>query len=278
MTRGYNPSADPRQQSLFNNRLQGELERLAPFGRRNREIEGVVPSGSVTIDAAMGAGGLPRGRMVELFGPAGVGKTTIGLQTLAAAQHQGETAALVDAEYAFDPAYAARVGVDTASLLVTQAADGDQAFRIVEKLASSKAVDLILVDSLAALVTPEEREAAIGDANPFGQCEMIASGLRRLSRALIGSPAVVLFLNQIRAYRGFGYTETSAGGWSLKLHAAVRADLREVRMGKRLSLRVVKNQLAENLRFEFDFAAGCRRPNSLTAGWRWALCEWGHRA
>jgi len=252
-------STDSRQLSLFDNRLQLELERLAPFGHRNRPLEGILPTGSVTMDAAMGVGGLPRGRMIELYGPPAVGKTTLGLQAIAAAQRQGETAALIDAEHAYDPSYAEQVGVDTESLLVAAAGDGQQAFRIMEKLAASKAVDIILVDSLAAMLTPEEREAAIGEANPFSQCEMIASGLRRLARVLASSPACVLFLNQIRAYKGYGYTETSAGGWSLKLHAAVRADVRErheLRGGKRLAVRVVKNQLAATAQHEFDFAAG----------------------
>lgn len=249
----------PGQLSLFDSRLQFELERLAPFGRRNRPLDGILPTGSVTMDAAMGVGGLPRGRMIELFGPPAVGKTTLGLQAIAAAQRQGETAVLIDAEHAYDPSYAERVGVDTESLLVASADDGQQAFRIIEKLTASKAVDIILVDSLAAMLPPEERESSIGDTNPFAQSEMIASGLRRLARVLASSPACVLFLNQIRSYKGYGYTETSAGGWSLKMHAAVRADLRErreLRGGKRLSVRVIKNQFAASEQWEFDFAGG----------------------
>lgn len=250
---------EDRQSVQFDSRHTVEMERAVRFGLRNRELEGIVPSGSITIDAAMGVGGLPRGRMIELFGPPAVGKTTLGLQAVAAVQREGDTAAFVDVERAFDAAYAARVGVDVEALLLARTEDGQQAFRIVEKLAGSKAVDLIVIDSVAALLPPEERDTALGEASPFGQCEMLASGLRRLARALQGSPACVLFLNQVRAYRGFGYAETSAGGWSLKLHAAVRADLEERGehgTGKRVQVRVRKNQLAKPVQLEFDLAAG----------------------
>lgn len=250
---------DSRQDSRFDNRQTAELERTIRFGLRRRDLEGILPSGSVTVDAAMGVGGLPRGRMIELFGPPSVGKTTLGLQAVAAVQREGSTAAFVDVERAFDAAYAQRMGVDLDGLLLAQAEDGRQTFQIVEKLASSKAVDLIVVDSVAALLPPEEREEAVGEASPFGQSEMLASGLRRLARALQGSPACVLLLNQVRSYKGFGYAETSAGGWALKLHAAVRADLREkreIRGGKRIQLRVIKNQLGKAGQTEFDFAGG----------------------
>jgi recombination protein RecA len=191
--------------------------------------------------------------MIELFGPPAVGKTTLGLQAVAAVQKEGDTAAFVDVERAFDGAYATRMGVDLDALLLARADDGQQAFRIIEKLAACKAVDLIVVDSVAAMLPAQEWEAAMGESSPFAQSEMLASGLRRLARALQGSPACVLFLNQVRAYHGFGYAETSAGGWALKLHAAVRADLQGE---KRLKLRVIKNQLARPVQTEFDFEGG----------------------
>ena len=251
------PRPDDWPQTQFNAHQTAAMERSVRFGLRRRELEGVLPSGSVTIDAAIGVGGLPRGRMIELFGPPGVGKTTLGLQAVAAVQREGDTVAFVDVERAFDGAYAERMGVNLDTLLLARADDGQQAFGIVEKLAACKAVDLIVVDSVAALLPPEERVAALGESSPFGQCEMMASGLRRLARVLQSSPACVLFLNQVRAYPGFGYAETSAGGWALKLQATVRADL-QVRAeyrnrGTRLQLRVIKNLLATPASAEFDF-------------------------
>lgn len=250
---------DDRRDSRFDGRYSTELEKSVQFGLRRRELQGILPSGSVTVDAALGVGGLPRGRIVELFGPPAVGKTTLGLQAVAAVQRDRETAAFVDVERSFDSAYAARMGVDLEALLLARAEDGWQAFQILEKLAGCKAVDLIVVDSAAALIPPEERDAALGGSSPFAQCELLASGLRRLARALQGSPACVVFLNQVRSYHGFGYRETSAGGWAMKLHASVRADLREraeLRNGKRVQLRVIKNQLATPRQTEFDFAGG----------------------
>jgi recombination protein RecA len=249
---------DPRGETVqFDSRQTAEMERSIRFGLRRRELQGVLPSGSITLDAAMGVGGLPRGRMIELFGSPAVGKTTLGLQAVAAVQREGDTAAFVDVERAFDGAYAARMGVNLDALLLARSDDGGQAIRILEKLAASKAVDLIVVDSVAALLPPEEREAALGEASPFGQSEMLASGLRRLARALQGSPACVLFLNQVRAYTGFGYAETSVGGWALKLHASVRANLAaDPNVGRRVQLRVIKNQLAKPVTMEFDFEGG----------------------
>lgn len=255
----FPPVPDDRFETQFDSRQTGEMERSVRFGLRRRELEGVLPSGSITVDAAMGVGGLPRGRMIEVFGPPAVGKTTLGLQAVAAVQREGDTAAFVDVERGFDAAYAERMGVSLAPLLLARADDGRQALDVIERLAACKAVDLIVVDSVAALLPPEEREAAIGEASPFGQSEMLASGLRRLSRTLQGSPACILFLNQVRAYSGFGYGETSVGGWALKLHAAVRADLRpkaEWRGGTRLDFRVIKNQLAKPLQMAFDFKGG----------------------
>jgi recombination protein RecA len=183
----------------------------------------------------------------------------LGLQAVAAVQRSGGIVAFVDAEFGFDAGYAARMGVDVGALLLARTNDGQQAFGVIEKLAASQSVDLIVIDSLAALMPPGEAMAAIGAAEPFGQSEMLASGLRRLARALVGSPACVLFLNQMRAYQGYGYEETSCGGWSLKMHAAFRADLHEATRThprKRLRMRVVKNQLGARGQVEFDFEGG----------------------
>jgi recombination protein RecA len=244
------------QQTLFDTRENLSLEESAPFGARRRSVAGVLPSGSITFDAAMGVGGLPRGRIIELFGAPAIGKTTVGLQVAAAAQAAGHTAAFLDVEHSLDLAYAERVGVDVSQLLFSTASDGEQAFRILEKLAASKAVDLVVVDSVAALVPPSDREK-----DSFGQCEMLASGLRRLSRAMCASPCCVLLLNQVRGYFGVGYQETSAGGWAVKLHATVRAELRatnhdEQQRRRRLKLHIVKNQVGPIRQQEFEFEAG----------------------
>ena len=243
----------------FDSRQAAELERIGQFGLRHRDLAGVVPGGSVSMDAATGIGGLPRGRMLELFGPPGVGKTTLGLQAMAAVQRSGGIVAFVDAEFGFDAGYAASMGVDIEALLLARTNDGHQAFGVIEKLAGSQSVDLIVVDSLAALMPADEGAAAIGAAEPFGQSEMLASGLRRLARALLGSPTCVLFLNQMRAYHGYGYEETSCGGWSLKMHAAFRADLHEqsrTHPRKRLRMRVIKNQMGSRGEVQFDFEGG----------------------
>ena len=247
------------QLGLWDTRLQTELRHAAAFGVRGRSVSGVIPSGSIGIDAALGIGGLPRGRMVELFGPAGVGKSTLALQVIAAAQAEGQTAALVDVECTFDAGYARQLGVDVEELVVLKVDGGEQALRMVERLVSSQGVDLVVVDSVAALAPAAELAGSLLDGPTFGHSEMLSNGLRRIARVMAQSPACLLLLNQVRAYHGFGYTETSTGGWGLKLHAAVRADLREVaggKVGRRVVLKVVKNQLAAASQVEFEFLEG----------------------
>ncbi len=247
------------QLGLWDTRLQTELRHAAAFGVRGRFVSGVIPSGSIGIDAALGIGGLPRGRMVELFGPAGVGKSTLALQVIAAAQAEGQTAALVDVECTFDAGYARQLGVDVEQLVVLKVDGGEQALRMVERLVSSQGVDLVVVDSVAALAPAAELAGSLLDGPTFGHSEMLANGLRRIARVMAQSPACLLLLNQVRAYHGFGYTETSTGGWGLKLHAAVRADLREVaggKVGRRVVLKMVKNQLAAASQAEFEFLDG----------------------
>ena len=247
------------QLGLWDTRLQTELRHAAAFGVRGRAVAGVIPSGSIGIDSALGIGGLPRGRMVELFGPAGVGKSTLALQVIAAAQREGQTAALVDVECTFDAGYAEHLGVDVQQLVVLKVDDGEQALRMVERLVSSQGVDLVVVDSVAALAPAAELAGSLLDGPTFGHSEMLANGLRRIARVMAQSPACLLLLNQLRAYHGFGYTETSTGGWGLKLHAAVRADLREVaggKVGRRVVLKMVKNQLAVASQAEFEFLEG----------------------
>src|SRR5258708_4120292 len=205
-----NNISDAEKKMLYDSSMQLHMAWAGQFGRKHRPLNGVVPSGSLTLDSACGSGGLPRGRMVELFGSPGVGKTTLALQAIAACQRSGGMAVYMDVERSFEAAYAHRVGVNVELLLIATSEDGDQALRVVCELAGSQAVDLIVIDSLAALLPPEEAEVPIGRADPFVQCEMLASGLRRLARVLYSSPACVLFLNQMRSYQGFGYEETSA--------------------------------------------------------------------
>jgi recombination protein RecA len=260
--------------ALWDNRLQTELRQAAAFSLRGRGVAGVVPSGSIAVDAALGIGGLPRGRMMELFGPAGVGKSTLALQVIAAAQGEGQTAALVDVECSFDAGYAAKLGVQLDRLVLLRAENGEQALRMVERLVVSQGVDLVVVDSVAALAPAAELAGGLGEGSAFAHSEMVANGLRRISRVIGQSPACVLLLNQVRAYYGFGYTETSTGGWGLKLHAAVRADLREVgpeKAGRRVAMKVVKNQLASPGEAELLFLEG--------EGWsaEWEMVELGLR-
>jgi recombination protein RecA len=256
----HNSAREPAGQiGLWDNRLQTELRQAAAFGVRGRAVAGVIPSGSIAVDAALGIGGLPRGRMVELFGPPGVGKSTLALQVIAAAQGEGQTAALVDVECTFDAGYAARLGVDVDRLVLLRADDGEQALRMVERLVASQGVDLVVVDSVAALAPAEELSGSMMEGPSFAHSEMIANGLRRIARVMAQSPACLLLLNQLRAYHGFGYTETSTGGWGLKLHAAVRADMREVgqrREVRRVAIKVVKNQLAAPGQAELSFVEG----------------------
>ena len=206
-----------------------------------------IPSGFLSVDAAMQIGGLPRGHMVELFGPESSGKSTIALQAIAAAQRAGCQAVYVDAERGFDAAYAARLGVDLGSMLFIQPEGGEQAFRILLKLVQSGTVDLVVIDSLAALSS---------DSNdPFVHSGLCASFLRRLSTALTRSSCCLLMLNQLRSRVieiGNGPEETTTGGWSVKLYASIRADIRTVEIlqrrgkpfGQRMRMKIVKNRLS----------------------------------
>lgn len=246
------------QLGLWDDRFQAEL-RQAAAGVRVRPSSGIIPTGSIAVDLALGIGGLPRGRIVELYGPPGVGKTTFALQVIAEAQRDGETAAFVDAEHCFDASYAQHLGVDLAGLILVRSEEGEHALRIIEQLAASQAVDAIVLDSVAALA-PEDNRSALPDQSPFAHSEMVARGLRRIARAIGPSPACLLLINQLRTYQGFGYTETTTGGWSVKLHAAIRADMRNLgrvqKQTRRVGMNFIKNQLAPARQAEFDFEEG----------------------
>ena len=222
----------------------------------------LLPSGSLSIDIALG-GGYPKGRIIEIYGPESSGKTTLTLHAIAEIQKQGGTAAFIDAEHALDPAYAKRLGVDIENLLVAQPDNGEQALGITETLVRSNAVDLIVVDSVAALVPQAEIDGDMGDAHMGLQARLMSQALRKLTGIINKSKATVIFINQIRMKIGvmFGNPETTTGGNALKFYASVRADIRRIGqikngedvIGNRTKIKIVKNKIAAPFKTaEFD--------------------------